>query len=82
MKSMCQERAAELAVGRGLQPDLLLQTDGVADGRVLDGTQLGRVDPARGEVVARREQVRRAEQAADVIGAERRRRALTHQAGA
>ena len=72
----------ELAVRHGTETDILLQAHRVADGLVLDRAQFGRVDPSLREVVARGEQVRRAEQAADVVGAERRCRALTHQAGA
>ena len=37
-------RAAELAVRRGLQSDLLLHAHGLADRLVLDRTQLGVVD--------------------------------------
>ena len=70
--------AAELAVGRGPEAGVLLQADRVADRVVLDGPQLVGADPALREVVAGRQQVGRAEQAADVIGAERRCRARCH----
>ena len=63
--------AAELAVGRRTQPDLLLLAHGLPDRVVLDPTELGGVDPAGCVIVARLQQLRRAEQAADVVGAER-----------
>jgi hypothetical protein len=44
--------AAELAVGRGLEADLLLASDDVADRLVLQPAQLGVVDAAGGVVVA------------------------------
>src|SRR4029079_9287167 len=63
-------RAAELAVGRRAQPDVLLAADHRADRLVLDAPQLGRVDAVLGEVRAGLEQLRRAQQAADVVGPE------------
>ena len=66
-------RAAELAVGRRLQADVLLHRDHLGDGRVLDGPQLRRrrcVPAAKSSRAA--SSSRRAEQAADVVGAERR----------
>ena len=63
--------AAELAVGGRLEPDVLLHPHDVADGVVLDGAQLVGAEPTGGGVLAGLEQRRRAEQAADVIGAER-----------
>jgi hypothetical protein len=70
--------AAELAVGRRAEADLLLPADGLADRVVLDAAQLGGVDPPGGEVVARLQQLRRPQQAADVVGPERRSRARRH----
>ncbi len=43
---------AELAVGRGLQPDVLLHLHDLADGVVLDRVELGGSDAARGRVVS------------------------------
>ena len=64
--------AAELPVGGGLQAYLLLHPHGLDDLLVLDLPQLRGRDPARREVLARPVQARRAQQAADVVGAERR----------
>jgi hypothetical protein len=64
-------RAAELAVGRALEPDVLLHADDLADAFVLDPSQLVSADPTCFEVVARLEESLWAQQAADVIGAER-----------
>jgi hypothetical protein len=61
----------ELAVGDPPQADLLLHADGVRDGTVLDRAQLLAGDPAGGRVLPRPEQLWRAEQAADMVGAER-----------
>ena len=71
MKSMCHDAAAELAVGDGLEADVLLHPDARADRLVLDGVQLGRVDGAERELGAGVQQLGRAEQAADVVGTER-----------
>ena len=62
---------AEFPVGGGLQADLLLHAHRLADLLILDRAQLGGRDLACGEVVAGLEQPRRAQQAADVVGAER-----------
>ena len=70
--------AAELPVGRGPQPDALLQPDRVPDRGVLDGGQRRRVDLPGREVVPRREQPGRPQQRPDVVGAERRRGASCH----
>ena len=70
--------AAELAVGRRAEPDVLLHRHGLADRVVLDRAQLGGVDPARGEVLARLKQVPRPQQAADMVGPERGSGALRH----
>src|SRR5581483_7256117 len=73
---------AELAVGGGLQAGLALHGDRPGDRLVLGGPQLGRVDAAGREVIPGGEQLRRAEQAADVVGAERRCAAHTGHRGA
>jgi hypothetical protein len=64
--------AAELAVGGGLQPDVLLHPDDVADRVVLGRAQLRVVDAPIGVVGAGAQQPLWAEQAPDVVGAERR----------
>jgi hypothetical protein len=68
--------AAELAVSRCAKADLFLLAHDLCDGLVLDATELVGVDPAGGMVLARPQQPRRAEQAADVVGAKRGRRAF------
>ena len=64
--------AAEFAVGRELQSDALLQRERVLDGLVFGRGQRGLVDFAAREFRAQIEQRLGAEQAADVLGAERR----------
>ena len=64
--------AAELAVGDGLEPHLFLLLDHALDLAVFDRLELGRADRALGALLARRLQGRRTQQAAHVIGAERR----------
>jgi hypothetical protein len=64
--------AAELAVGGGAQPGIFLHLHGFADRLVLDRAQLVTIDATRGVVITGLKQRRRAEQAADVVGAERR----------
>jgi hypothetical protein len=64
--------AAELAVGRGAQPDVGLHPDDVGDGSVLNGTQLRRVDLSDREARPGGVQVRRPQEAPDVVGAKRR----------
>src|SRR5581483_488760 len=71
-------RAAELAVGRRLQPDLLLLPHDLADRLVLDAPQLVVVDAAGGVVLARLQEPLRAKQAAHVVGPERRGRSPCH----
>jgi hypothetical protein len=71
-------RAAELAVGGGLEPDLALHGDYRLDRGVLDRAHVVRVQPPGGEVLARGEQRIGPQQAADVIGAERRCRTHEH----
>ena len=68
--------AAELTVRRRAQAHLLLLAHDLFDRLVLDLTELRRVDPAGGMVVARLQQSGRAEQAADVVGAKRGLRAF------
>ena len=70
--------AAELAVGGRLQADLVLQADNVADGLVLDLAQGRIVDGAGGVLLARPVQGGGPQQAADVVGPERRTGALGH----
>ena len=63
---------AELAVGDAAHPERLDLAHGGGDGLVLDGAQLGRGDGAGGAGGAGLVHGRRAQQAADVVGAERR----------
>jgi len=65
-------RAPELAVGRGSKPDVLLHPHDAADGVILGGPQLVGVDPARRASLPRAKELRWTEQAADVVGPERR----------
>src|SRR6185312_9945641 len=71
-------RAAEFAVGRELEPDLFLPLHDARDLSVLDRLQGRGVDLALGEFRARILERGRAQQAADMVGAERRRGALGH----
>src|SRR5262249_31849567 len=64
--------AAELAVGRKLKAELLLLLDDLFDLAVLDGLELGRGDGALFALGARLFERRGAQEAADMIGAERR----------
>ena len=64
--------AAEFAVGDDLQSDALLHGDGAADRGVLRRAELFGGRRARREFTPDVEQFRRAEQAADVLGAEGR----------
>ena len=70
--------AAELAVGDRLQPGLLLHADDVPDRLVLGLREALVVEPAGGVRLARLEQLGRPQQAADVVGAERRTGSLGH----
>ena len=65
-------RAAELAVRRRPQPDVGLHPHHVPDGVVLDRAEFVGVDRPLGVLGPRRQQSLRTQQAADVIGAERR----------
>jgi hypothetical protein len=87
MKSMCHDVAAELAVRRRLEPDLLLPAHDLADRLVLDAAQRVGVDAPGREGVARLVQLGRPEQRPDVVGpvgrlrpraCRRRRRLLLH----
>ena len=61
----------EFAVGDGLQPELLLHLDDVADGIFLDFGELCGVDLAGGVLLSRPQQFGRAQEAADMLGAKR-----------
>jgi hypothetical protein len=63
--------APVLAVGDALQAEILLEADDVADRAVLDLAQLRARDLALALALARVEQLLGAQEAADVIGAER-----------
>ena len=64
--------AAELAVGRELEADLLLLLDDLLDLTVLDGLELGRRDRALLALGARLLQRGGTQEAADMVGAKRR----------
>ena len=64
--------AAELAVGHRAEPEILLQRHDIGDRRVLDLAQRGGVERAGLPLLAGGEKLGRAQQAADVIGAEQR----------
>src|SRR5262249_46419239 len=64
--------APELAVGDGVEADLLLQRDHLPDRLVLDRAQPGTVDHSLRVLLARAQQRRRADQAADMLGSKRR----------
>jgi hypothetical protein len=70
--------AAQLAVGRGLQPDLALPPDVRLDGGVLDLRELRGRDVAGRELVAGLEHLFRAQEAADVVGSEGRTDVVGH----
>src|SRR6266498_2015186 len=70
--------SAELAVGGRLEPDIALHLDDRGDGAVLDRPQLLGGDAPGGEVVTGPQQLRWAQQAADVICPKRRCRASRH----
>jgi hypothetical protein len=71
-------RPPELAVGDALKPDVFLQPDDVGDRRVFDGAQRRLADLTLLATLACGQQLRRTQEAADVIGAERRLGALAH----
>jgi len=64
--------AAEFAVGDHGKPGVHLQRDGVADRRILRGDKAGLVERTIGEGAISLAQSLRAQQAADMVGAERR----------
>ena len=68
----------ELAVGDALEPDVFLQADDIGDRRVFDGAQRCLADLSSPAALARFEELRRPQEAADVVGAERRLRSLAH----
>src|SRR6185437_7454272 len=70
--------AAKLAVGDSLQTEVFLEANDVANRHVFDGAQLGAVDRAVAVSLASVEQCRRAQEAADVVGAKRGCAAETH----
>jgi hypothetical protein len=69
---------AELAVGDRREPDVFLLPDDLGDLAVLDRLEVGVADLTLGVFLARLLERRRAQQAADVIGAERRLGSLGH----
>src|SRR6202042_57036 len=70
--------AAELPVGRGLEPDLALHPDDVQDRRVPALGELPGRDLADRELLTGLEYLLRAQQAADVVGAEGRTGVVCH----
>src|SRR5262249_27740617 len=64
--------SAELAVSGQLEADALLQPDRLLDRRVLGGGERRIIDFASGPTPAHLGETRRPQQAADVLGAERR----------
>ena len=71
MKSMCQEARRNSPSVADWRPTSSCICDRGGDLLVLDRRQVSRGDPARGEVVTGLQQPLGAEQAADVVGAER-----------
>src|SRR3546814_9549663 len=67
-----EEGAPELAVGDALQAGVLLALHHRADAVVLDLPEPGVVQPAAGMLLARLGEAARAQEAADVVGAEGR----------
>ena len=65
------QAAAKLAVGRKLEADAFLKRERVADGRIFCGAQRLPADLATAKPRAQFQEVARAQQAADVLGAER-----------
>ena len=68
------DRAAKFPVGDGLQPDLFLQPDRIANAAVLDFVQPFRRERARLELLACALQFRWPQEAPDMFGAKRWRR--------
>jgi hypothetical protein len=71
-------RPPEFAIGDALETDVFLQTDDIGDRRVFDGAERRFADLSLLATLARGQELRRPQEAADVIGAERRLRALAH----
>ena len=71
-------RASEFAVGDPVEPDLFLHADDVGDRRVFDGAECRLADLSSLAALSRGEQLRRPQEAADVVGAERRLGAHAH----
>src|SRR6185503_1587412 len=70
---VAEERVApQLAVGDDVEPARLLQLDGLVDRPVLDALELGRARAAGLPRLARLDQIGRAQQAADRVGANHR----------
>ena len=70
---MTEERSApKFAVGHGLQADVFLKFHNVADCPILDFAQVALADFAVAKAVTRRDQFLRPQQAANVVGTERR----------
>jgi len=70
-----ERQAAHLAVGHDRDARVLRQAQGLVDGVVLHGLEIGGAEPACSEPLACREEPRRTEQAADHVAA-----GLDHQA--
>src|SRR5262249_3793623 len=64
--------SAEFAVGDEFKADPLLQPDDIDDGLIFGSRERGGIDLAVGETGALTQQVDRAQQAADMLGAKRR----------
>ena len=71
--------AAKLAVGDPLETHILLGAHDLADALVLDCVQFGRGKMASGEAIARFSQPLGAKEAADMVGAKRRRHGILPQ---
>jgi len=71
-------RSAELAIGGRLQAHLLLHPHRPGNLLIFDRPEVSRRDPAGREVIPRVKQPLRAQQAADVVGAERRTASTRH----
>ena len=78
MKSMCHDARRNSPSVADCRPTSSCSCDDVADRLVLDLAQLVGVDPVVGEVLARLQQLWRAQEAADVVGSERRSRTIGH----
>jgi hypothetical protein len=70
--------ATKLAVGDSFQTKIFLKSNHVPDCRIFDSAQLRAIDGAAAVAFAGVEQRRRAQEAADVIGAKRGRAANSH----